>query len=399
MKRTVAWIGSLIATGVLSSWLTTYVSSHQVASTSPTTVPSSLLKSQDFQRFVTAYQDIRQNAIWPNSTHQLMVGALNGMVATLHDQFSTYMSKQSYNQLTQMLGGSFTGIGIALDVNQSGQYIILQVFAGTPAQQAGLQANDQIVAVNGKPVAGENSTVVAGEIRGPAGSSVTLTVKQNGTLKTVKVKRAVINTPTVFTEMLPNHVGYMNITEFGYHTGHQVVDAYKQLVQAGAKGILLDLRGNPGGDVQQCQIASGAFVPPGPLVTLDYKNRAYDQTLDSPGPGTKLPVVVLVNGNTASAAEILSAAIQQRHVGILVGTKTYGKGIVQELMQLPGGAYLKLTVAKYLTPNGDYIEHKGLMPNVVVSEPANVQPSSTLGKDPQLDRGYQLLLQKMRTAP
>lgn len=398
MKRTVAWVGSLVATAVLSSWLTTYVSSHQAVAT-PTGVPASLVKNQDFQRFVATYQDIRQNTIWPNSPHQLLVGAINGMVGTLHDQFSTYMSQRSYKQLTQMLGGSFTGIGIALNLNRSGQYIILQVFAGTPAQRAGLKADEQIVAVNGKPVAGESSTVVAGEIRGPAGSSVTLTVKQNGTVKTVKVKRAVINTPTVFTEMLPHHVGYMNITEFGYHTGRQVVSAYQQLVKAGAKGILLDLRGNPGGDVQQCQIASGAFVPPGPLVTLEYKNPAYNQTLDSPGPGTKLPVVVLVNGNTASAAEILSAAIQQRHVGILVGTKTYGKGIVQELMPLPGGAYLKLTVAKYLTPNGDYIEHKGLMPNVVVAEPAHVQPSSSLGQDPQLDRGYQLLLQKMQAAP
>jgi carboxyl-terminal processing protease len=381
-----------VGSGATLAWLG--VSWDVTAPSHANVLPPSLLYNRDFARFLSAYEDIRQETIWPNTPDQLINGAISGMVGTLHDQFSDYLPPTAYHQLNQELGANFTGIGIALGETARGGFQIVDVFPGTPAERAGLSAGDQIVAVNGHAVRGESADVVANEIRGPAGSALTLLVSAHGHERLVRLHRAVITVPTVFTTMLPHHVGYMEITEFGYHTGQQVLAAYRRLVRAGARGLLLDLRDNPGGDLAEARIAAGAFVPPGPLVTLVYKTGPR-QVIDSPGPGTRLPVVVLVNGSTASAAEILSAAIQERHVGLLVGTRTYGKGIVQELQPLPGGAYLKLTIAKYLTPDGAYIEHKGLTPNVVVPEAPDVMPSDQPSHDPQLQRAYTLLLERM----
>lgn len=400
MRSVGALVAGLAAAALVGSGVTYLVmhGSARPALAAPSNLPPKLLQNADFKRFVQVYNDIRGQTIWPNTAGSLLTGAINGMVGTLHDQFSDYLTPAEMASLNQELGQSFGGIGVEMDVNQSRQFVVVAVFPDTPAARAGFKAGDVIIAVNGQPVTRDNADQVATAIRGKVGTSVSVTVRRNNQVRTFRVTRAEIAAPTVFTKMLPGHVGYMNISEFGFNTGSQVLAAYQKLHSEGARGILLDLRNNPGGDLAQCQIAAGAFVPRGPLVKLEYKNPQEDETLNSPGPGTKLPVVVMVNGDTASAAEILSAAIEQRGVGILVGTKTFGKGIVQELDPLAHGAYLKLTVARYLTPNGDYIEHKGLTPTVLVTEPANVTLSDNPASDPQLDRGYQILLQRMANA-
>ncbi|MGC8486859.1 MAG: S41 family peptidase [Clostridia bacterium] len=397
MRSIGGFIAAVVAAALMGSGLTVLVLHGRTTAASSQTaaVPASLTQNPDFERLLQVYGDIRTQTIWRNTPASLWTGAINGMIGTLHDQFSDYLSPAAMASLNQELGQSFGGIGVEMDVNAKGQFVVVAVFPHTPAARAGLKAGDIIVGVNGKNVTHETADQVASSIRGKVGTEVSVTVARGSRSLTFRVTRGEITAPTVFTKMLPGHIGYMNIAEFGYSTGGQVLAGYRQLIRQGARGILLDLRNNPGGDVAQCQIAAGALVPRGPLVTLKYKNPLQDETLNSPGPGTKLPVVVLVNGDTASAAEILSAAIQQRGVGILVGTKTFGKGIVQELEPLAHGAYLKLTVARYLTPNGDYIEHKGLTPNVVVPEPANVTPSDNPATDPQLERGYQILLARM----
>jgi carboxyl-terminal processing protease len=384
---------ALLAAALVGAGVT-YAVVHPVAPAGAETsaVPPNVTDNVDFQRLVQVYEDIRTQTIWPNTPRQLWTAAINGMVGSLHDRFSEYLSPAAMRALNQELGASFGGIGVVMDVNSQGQFQVIQVLPGTPAGRAGVQAGDLIVGVDGKSVNGDTADQVAAAVRGKPGTTVTLTLNRDGRVFSVRLRRAEIVVPTVFVKMLPDHVGYMDISEFGYHTGQQVIAGYRRLVAEGARGILLDLRDNPGGDLGQCQLAASVFVPAGPLVRLEYADRAFDQTLDSAGPGTHLPVVVLVNGDTASAAEILSAAIQQRGVGILVGTRTFGKGIVQAIEPLPGGAYLKLTVAKYLTPNGDYIEHKGLTPNIVVPEPPTVEPSDNLAQDPQLARAYHILL-------
>ncbi|MCL5115733.1 MAG: S41 family peptidase [Firmicutes bacterium] len=345
-------------------------------------IPVSMLNSTQFQRFVSTYQLIRSKSIWHNTPNQLLLGATNGMVGTLHDQFTNYLTGGQTQNLESLLAPSYVGIGIEVTLKKP--LTIQSVFPGTPAAKAGLRAGEAITAVNGHNTASMSPNAAMQLIHGKVGTRVDLTIREGSQTRHVTLTRARIPYPTVYSEMLPGGLAYMNIVEFGQDTGTEAVQQFHQLMRQHPKGIVLDLRDNPGGEITAALQVANLFVPKGPVVTLKYKNAKKDATYDSLGPGTRLPVVVLVNGGTASAAEILSAAIQERQGGLLVGTRTYGKGIVQQVIPLSDGASLKLTVARYYTPNGDYIEHKGLIPNIQVVEPTNVQPSDIPAQDPQL---------------
>lgn len=357
-------------------------------------IPASMRQNEEFTRFVQVYDSIRSDTIWHNTPHQLLVGAINGMVGTLHDQFSNYFSSSQNQSFQQMLNPTFVGIGVEVS-DISSDLVIQQVFANSPASKAGLKSGDVITAVDGQNVTKIGDAQAVNLIHGKVGTAVHLAVTVNGHSRFFVLKRAVIDAPTVYSYMMPHHIAYMNILEFGNNTGQEVVNQFHQMVKEGAKGLLLDMRDNPGGEVTEALDAANVLVPAGPVVSLHYKNPADNQTFDSSGPGTKLPIVVLVNGGTASAAEILSAAIVERQGGTLVGTKTYGKGIVQELIPLANHAALKLTIAKYYTPNGQYIEHKGLTPSVYDPEPSNIIPSDIPAQDPQLAKAVSVLLNKM----
>ncbi|MCL4351971.1 MAG: S41 family peptidase [Firmicutes bacterium] len=359
-----------------------------------TVVPASMRQNKEFTRFVQVYDSIRRETIWHNTPKQLLAGAINGMVGTLHDQFSDYFSSSQNQSFQALLNPTFVGIGVEVSASAP-QLVIEQVFPKSPASRAGLAQGDIITAVNGQLVSRVGTAAAVNMIHGKVGTTVRLAVSIRGKQKIVVLKRAVIDEPTVYSYMMPHQIAYMNIVEFGNNTGAEVVSQFHQLVKDGARGLLLDLRDNPGGEVAQALTAANALVPAGPVVSLHYKNPSQDQTLDSSGPGTKLPIVVLVNGETASAAEILSAAITERQGGTLVGTRTYGKGIVQELIPLANHAALKLTVAKYYTPDGQYIEHKGLTPSVYDPEASNVVPSDIPAEDPQLAKAVTVLLKKM----
>ncbi len=375
-----------------SSAVTWYIAT-QKARVASDGVPASMLTSTQFHRFVSTYELIRSESIWKNTPNQLLLGATNGMVGTLHDQFTNYLTGGQTRNLESVLSPTYVGIGIEMNLGRP--LTIQAVFPKTPAAKAGLQPGDKILEINGHSTTGMNPSNAVILIHGALGTRVTLRISSARGARTVTLTRSTIPFPTVYSRMLPHHIGYMNITEFGSDTGPEAVQQFHQLMAHHPHGILLDLRDNPGGELTQALQVANLFVPKGPVVTLKYKNPSKNTTYRSMGPGTRLPVVVLVNGNTASAAEILSAAIQQRQGGALVGTRTYGKGIVQEVIPLSDGASLKLTVARYYTPNGDYIEHKGLTPNVRVAEPANVQPSDIPSQDPQLRAALKVLEQKI----
>lgn len=391
--RGALWVSAtLLLMGATSAGTWLFWSQRQAGIASQ--IPASMLKSTQFTQFVDTYRLIRHDAVWGNSPKQLLSGATNGMVGTLHDQFSNYLSPQALQGFTQLLSPRYAGIGVA--VGPSMPLTVQQVFSGSPAAKAHIVPGDIITAINGKSLAKQSVAQALSQIRGPVGGTVRLAIKHGTSVRSVRIVRQMVSVPTVYSHMIAPHVGYMAITEFGNNTGQEAVAQFHQLVRQGAQGILLDLRNNPGGEVSQALTVSNLFVPKGPVVTLKYKNKAQDHTYDSQGPGTRLPVVVMVNGNTASAAEILSAAIQERQGGLLVGTQTYGKGIVQEVLPLPGHAALKLTVAKYYTPDHQYIEHVGLKPNVIVTEQPGVVPSDNPHKDPQLAKGLSILLKRVR---
>lgn len=356
-------------------------------------VPASLGHSPQFARFVDTYELIRHESIWHTTTRQLLLGATNGMVHTLGDKFSHYLTARQAFALDQELDPEYSGVGVALTLTEPP--VVVSVFGGSPAARAGIRPGEALVSINGHSTATIEPGRVTDLLRGSPGTRVTLGVKMGARERTVVLRRQEIVVPTVYTRLFPGGIAYLDIAEFGMHTGTQVARAFHRLMRHHPQGLILDLRDNPGGEVSQALAVANLLVPKGPVVTLKYKNRSEDVTYDSKGPGTKLPVVVLVNGGTASAAEILAAAIQERQGGKLVGTRTYGKGIVQAVIPLSGGAFLKLTVARYYTPNGDYIEHVGLKPNVRVVEPSGIVASDSPAADPQLRAAIRVLRQMM----
>lgn len=387
-RRIGAWIGITVVLMVGSSAATWWITARHTR-TVDARIPTSMLASPQFQRFVSTYNLIRSESIWHNTARRLLLGATNGMVGTLHDQFTDYLSNGQTRSLESELAPSYVGVGI--EVTLTKPPVIDRVFAGSPAQNAGLKAGDVILKVDGHSTASMSPGAALKMIRGRSGTHVTLDVKTGSSQRTVTLTRRAISLPTVYSRMLPNHVAYLDIEEFGQNTGAQTQTQFNRLLAQHPRGLVLDLRDNPGGEVVQALKVANLFVPKGPVVTLKYKNPKKDVTYRSQGPGTRLPIVVLVNGETASAAEILSAAIQERQGGQLVGTRTYGKGIVQQVIPLSGGASLKLTVARYYTPDGQYIEHVGLKPNVKAVEPTGIQPSDSPRQDPQLRTAIQVL--------
>ncbi|MDA8207113.1 MAG: S41 family peptidase [Thermaerobacter sp.] len=385
-----AWIGITVMLMGASSAATWWVTASP-SRAADARVPGGMLTSPQFKRFVSTYELIRSKSIWPTTANRLLLGATNGMVATLHDHFTDYLSRGQTESLKSQLDPSYVGVGI--EVTLTRPPIIESVFLGSPAQKAGLRSGDVILAVDGHRTQSMSAAAALKMIRGPSGSPVRLRVTAGAGAgqRQVTLARRTIALPTVSSRMFPGHIAYLNIEEFGQETGAQSTAQFHQLMAQHPRGLVLDLRDNPGGEVSQALKVANLIVPKGPVVTLKYKNSRGDVTYDSTGPGTKLPIVVLVNHHTASAAEILAAAIQERQGGRLVGTRTYGKGIVQEVISLSGGASLKLTVARYYTPDGSYIEHVGLKPNLTVVEPVNIQPSDNPAQDPQLRAAMKML--------
>ena len=296
----------------------------------------------------------------------LMRGALRGMLAAAGDPFTTYLPPAQAMALSQSLNG-FDGIGVVIAPVSQGA-VIQSVFLGSPAQKAGLRSGDLIESVAGHSVAGRSTATVASWVRGPVGSPVTLKVQVPGKAQpeTLTLRRIAIVQPTVFGSSPAPGIGLIRITRFGVGTVSGFDAAYQKLRQqpGGLRGLVLDLRNNPGGYVNAALRIADQLAPAGPLLKVV---AAHGQvtTYTAPAHAAAPPVVILVNGMTASAAEILAGTLQYRGAAELVGSRTYGKGSIQEMFTLPGGQRVKITVAMDELPNGRSWEHVGLNPNVV----------------------------------
>lgn len=335
---------------------------------------------------------MRSQGIYQVSPGQMVGGAIEGMVDSLNDPYSVYMNPASFNQLQQQIQGSFAGLGMVVTMNNN-YLTVKSTIKGTPAQQAGIGANDTILKINNQDTKGMDLETAVGLLRGPVGSAVTLTVAKSGptgSTRQVSMVRQQINVPTVEGRMIAPGIGYVAISQFSENTAEEMKAQLVSLMSQGLQGLVLDLRDNPGGELTASVNVARFFLPNGsPVVYIEsnYGQQVLSQTTD---PLIKVPIVVLVNGNTASAAEILSGAIKDTGVGVLVGTKTFGKGVVQTVYPLSGGAGLKLTTARYLTPDKHDIEHKGIEPNVVIPNPESNSP------DLQLDAAMKILLAKVK---
>ncbi len=330
------------------------------------------LDTPAFRKFLSIYTDLHDKYFKAESDTTLINGAVDGMAKSLGDPFTEYLPPTDAMQLQNMLSGSYVGIGITIEqVNH--KLVIQAVSKNAPADKAGLRPQDVIVKVNGTSLAGMSLDKATSLLLGPKGSQVTLTVDRPsvpGRSLTFTMKRAQIPKQTVFSKMLDKQIGYLQITVVADHTADEVKQQLAKLQQSGAKRIIVDLRGNPGGYLDEAVNIAGNFIPKGKVVVQWVGRDGGKNVMKSPGPGISLPIVVLMDENTASAAEILAAALHEDDGAPLVGTKSFGKGTAQTTVSFSDGSSFKYTIAKWLTPKGEWIHGKGLTPDVPVSLPA-----------------------------
>lgn len=295
-------------------------------------------------------------------------GMYAGMVNALGDPYSVYYTEEEWNDLMQETEGIYYGIGAYLMIDpDTGFAKISGVIDNTPAQEAGLRENDLLYLVDGESTMGLELSEIVSRVKGEEGTIVHLTIYREGESDylEIDVKRRKIESPTVNYEMLENDIGYIQITEFDDVTTDQFTEALAVVKGNDAKGLILDLRGNPGGSLNVVVDIARELLPKGLVVYTEDKYGKRDEYKCDGKKELDIPLVVLVNGNSASASEILAGAIKDYEKGILVGTTTFGKGIVQRVLPLTDGTALKLTISAYYTPNGNNIHGVGIEPDVV----------------------------------
>ncbi len=323
-------------------------------------------------------------------------GLYRGLVAALGDPYSVYYSAEELVELQEKTAGIYYGIGarVSLDTD-TGLARIVGVISGAPAEEAGLMAGDLIYLVDGGSVQGMDLESIVAKVKGEEGTKVHLTVIREGADDYLEfdIERRKLDNDTVSYEMLEEGIGYIQIQEFDDVTVDQFADALATCKGSGMKGLILDLRGNPGGNLSTVCEISRRILPKGLIVyTEDKYGKREEYTCDGEHP-LGMPLVVLVDANSASASEILAGAIKDYGIGTLVGTTTFGKGIVQRILKLSDGSAVKLTVSKYYTPNGNNIHEIGIVPDIEV--PFEAGPYQEDGTDNQLNRAIEVLKEKM----
>ena len=315
---------------------------------------------------------IQEDYFFEVSQQQLLEGAMRGMFYPL-DPHSSYFSKEEYTTFDQRSSGSFAGIGVSIS-DYDGELMIDDVIQGGPAARAGLQAGDLILSVDGKTAETSGLPELVRLLKGQPQTKVKLSIKKTGTeqIVTTEITREIIKLQPVTYKVLENNIGYIKIDEFIEKVSDQVEQAVEVLKKEKVKGIVLDVRDNPGGILDEAVDVADIFLPKNaPVVYIEYKNKS-QQTLFSRKEPLKLPLVVLVNKGSASASEILAAAIQENKAGTVVGAATYGKGTVQMVNELVNGGGMKLTIARYLTPKKNWIHEKGMTPDFVIENPKKI---------------------------
>ena len=328
------------------------------------------------------YRDVDEKVFRQNT--------VEATIQALGDPYSEYFTKEEYQEFMEGTNGTYAGVGMEMKLETYGGQMlptVVSTFNDSPARTAGLLSGDRIIAVDGKDIAGYGLEYVVSIIKGVPGSTVSLTIDREGIDApfTVRLTREVIRLQMVTYEMQENSLGYINAFQFSNDSGLEVRKAVKALMAQGAKGIILDLRNNPGGFLDAGLDMAEVFVPNGKPV-VHYRSKLGTETSYSDGFPIDIPLAVLVNGDSASASEIVAGAIKDYGAGTLVGTTTYGKGTVQTILELNNPPYgaLKLTIAEYLSPKGSQINGKGVTPDIAVE-----------GAAEQLEAAKKVLLEKL----
>ena len=355
----------------------------------------------DFSLFWKVWDLVKKKHIDSNklNAQKMVYGAINGMLKATGDPYTNFFNPQESRDFSQDIAGSFEGIGAELGVKNK----ILTVIApldNSPAQKAGLMTGDKIIKVNNKIVSDLSIDQAVDLIRGKKGTIVKLTIIRKGEEKTkeIAITRDVIELKSVTVNLKKfqkNRIAYVRITQFSENTDQEFDVAMSKIIVAKSKGIILDLRNNPGGLLNKAVAIASRMIPAGKVVVSEEDSNGKIQSLNTLG-GDKLssiPMVVLINEGSASAAEILSGALRDDRGVVLIGKTSFGKGSVQQLIDLSGGSSIKITIAKWLTPKGNYIMKKGIKPDIKVNMTLDDYKNK---RDPQLKKALEVIENKIK---
>ncbi|MCS7179107.1 MAG: S41 family peptidase [Anaerolineae bacterium] len=348
-------------------------------------------ETEAFQLFWDAWDIIRKEYYGEiPDIRKIVYGAIQGSIQALEDPYTAFLEPQVAAILAEDASGEFQGIGAYVRMRDDGKLEISGIIPGTPAEEAGLQAGDRVLAVDGQSIIGYDIYEAIALIRGPAGTRVVLLIERPGEEEAFEVTltRARIEIPLVATKMLEGGIAYIRLTDFSATATRQMNENLRDLLNRKPKGLILDLRNNPGGWLDQALNVADMFLDEG-VIAIERTNEG-ERVFPSQdgGPAESIPLVVLVNGGSASASEIVAGAIQDRGRGILIGEQTLGKGSVQRPYRLRDGSELRVTIARWFTPNNRAIDHQGLTPDIEVPWPEEAGPD----EDPQLERAVEYLL-------
>lgn len=390
----------VLALGFLGGWL---LGSRGTPSlpTPTTTVASGTTAPQtgepaNWDKLERIRQQIYQIYDGPIDEAELLEGAIKGMVNSLGDPYSQFYNAEEYSRLNSDSSGKFVGVGIQITVTED-EIVVVSPIDGSPAKEAGIQSGDAIIRIDGKVYTGSDLDDAVDYMRGEAGQPVTLTIRRDGEELDFTIIRREITTKSVRFEMLAGDIGLVTVTQFTQNVDRDFKEALDELKADGARGYIVDLRGNPGGYLNESVRLASNFVEEGKVIvsTMDKnKNKQEDRSIGGDYIGT--PLVVLIDMGSASASEVVAGALRDHDAAVLVGEKSYGKGIVQSIMDLPDGEGLKLTVAAYYSPNGTNIHQIGIKPDITVAMPEDLTAQNyTQEKDTQLQKAIEVLTQKL----
>lgn len=356
MNKILFWLGSVILTAILLVLGSLYMFTDS---------PSSLMK------FLFTYQAVKENYFHEVTDDVLFEGASNGMVSALDDPYSMILSGDKYESFMQSTSGEYGGIGVVIGADQKNITRIISVFPGSSAEKNGLQSGDIIKRVNNEDVSALSLSEVSDRVRGEAGTRVSLLVERENEEKLFWVERSNVSMPTVQSRLIDKNIGYIHIFSFAKHTDEEFEKQLASIKAQGADRLIIDLRMNPGGLVDTVISIMNQILTKGRVLSYHIRNGD-DRTFDITGIETPLPMVILIDRNSASASEILAGAVQDKKEGIIIGETSYGKGTVQSVIQNGNKSALKISIAEYRTAAGRIIDKTGITPDIAIKQTVHV---------------------------
>lgn len=349
----------------------------------------------DFSLFWEAWKTIEDKFVNKDklNTQSMIYGAISGMVKSLGDPYTVFFPPEETRRFIEDVKGTFEGVGMEIGIRK-GQLQVISPLENTPAQKAGLRAGDKILEINDTLTIDLTVDEAVNLIRGPKGTEVILTIfrEEWGASKEIKLVREIIEIPSLKLEFVEeNNIAYLKLYQFSEKANYDFNRAAIEILNSPAKKIILDLRNNPGGYLEVAQAIAGWFIEEGKIVVVEDfgegKEKKYYKA-EGPAKLSTYPVVILINEGSASGSEILGGALRSNRGILLIGEKSFGKGSVQELTELRGGSSLKITVAKWLTPNGELITDVGLEPDIKIEI---TEEDYEANRDPQLDKAIEIV--------